>query len=106
MIPRYSSVTATGDLLMALAARRKLFSFGLNEPDALESEYGPMDYYPAYESAYILIHTKNLWNGLGGQYAFVDKELANRIIKDILIPRHKYVIVAQEENFILLKKNN
>ena len=106
MIPRDSSVTATGDLLMALATRRKLFSFGLNEPKALESEYGPMDYYPAYESNYILIHTKNLWNGLGGQYAFIDKELANRIIEKELVLKHNYVIIAREENLILLKKNN
>lgn len=106
MIPRDSSVTATGDLLIALATRRKLFSFGLNDPEALESEYGPMDYYPAYESDYILIHTKNLWNGLGGQYAFVDKELANRIIEERLIPKHNYVIISREKDLILLKKNN
>ncbi|MDD5729516.1 MAG: DUF2079 domain-containing protein [Candidatus Omnitrophica bacterium] len=106
LIPDNASVTASGDLLTPLAARRYLYSFGLNEPRAWESEYGPNDYYPAYESDFILIHTKNICNGLGGQYAFVDKPLAQEIIGNKLLTAHNYEIIKEKGDFILLKKKN
>lgn len=104
MIPRGASVTASGDLLLPLSTRKRLFSFGLNEPQAWDSQYSPEDYYPAYESDYILIHTKNICNGLGGQYAFVDASLAKQIIEEKLIPVYTYTILSHKGNFILLKK--
>jgi len=106
MIPKDASVTASGDLLTPLATRKKLYSFGLNEPEAWENEYRLIKNYtyPAYKSDYILIHTKNICNGLGGQYAFVNKELADKIIRTKL--RDKYVVIKQKGNFILLRRIN
>ncbi len=103
LIPRNASVTASGDLLLPLAMRNKLYSFGLNESEAWENEAYLMKnfYYPSYEADYILIHTKNLCNGLGGQYAFVDKAQANEIVNKL---KNKYVIVKKDGNFILLHK--
>ena len=104
MIPKNASVTASGDLLTPLALHKHLYSFGLNEPEAWENEYRLIKNYnyPAYNSDYILIHTKNICNGLGGQYAFVGKSLANKIIKAKL--KGRYSVVKEEGNFILLQK--
>ena len=106
MIPKEVSVTASGDLLTPLSTRSEVYLFGMNEPHAQHSEYGPQDYYPAYESDYILIHTKNIYSGIGGDYPFADKELVEEIIKEKLLKGGKYSIIRQEGNFILLKKRN
>lgn len=106
IIPKKASVTATGDLLPALANRKTLYEFGLNHPKAYYAfnNVFNFDNYQAYTVDYILVNRKLLINGLGGHYAYLVEKKLNKELKK-LINKYNFYILKEKDDFILLKNS-
>lgn len=95
MVPKDSTVTATGDLLVPLSHRSNLKEFGRNYVNYLDSDF-------------MLLNTQIMYNG-SGHYALLSQdqkrnaELIDRQVNQLLASK-KWIIKEKENSFYLLKR--
>lgn len=89
MIPKETSVSASGDLLIPLSHRKKLLEFGNREVG-----------YDYFNADYIIINKKNMYHGAGQYSEVVEEDLARL---DSLVSEGKFKIVSKKGAFVLLK---
>lgn len=90
MIPKGASVSASGDLLVLLATRKKILQFGRDDK-----------YYDYFDVDYILIHTKYMYGGFG-DYSKATKDDYKKL--NLLARKGVFKIIKKDGDFMLFKR--
>jgi uncharacterized membrane protein len=89
MIPENASVSVSGDLMVPLSSRQRVFEF-------LDRAY---DY---YNVDFILIHNKNMYLG-AGRYEWSDTQMKEEL--ELLLRRQDWSLVSREGDYYLFRRD-